>query len=256
MRNSSETMTQDGFGINFLILLFDKTFNMYMPDEVEERFLDIWSRRRRPPEILTSWVDNDWSKGRSRYLTFLVRVNDVNVINNAIDFQSKLTAFPCVDPFPKHYFHITVKGIGFLTHSKQHSDDLLKVDVEKVVCQTKDILKSFTQFEALLTNLNYFSEVICIEVYANNQIREMNRAMLEVPEITQMDIDYPRFLPHFSIAQFKNDERFDELIDYLEEHRKMQFGKITINAIELVIAHLPRYGRYPKLETLYTFRLY
>jgi 2'-5' RNA ligase len=162
----------------------------------------------------------------------------VNVINKAIEFQSKLVAFPCIDPFPKHYFHITVKGVGFLTQSKQHSDDLLKTDVEKVVCQTKDVLKSFTHFEASLTNLNYFSEVICIEVHDNNQIREMNKALLEVSEITQMDIDYPRFLPHFSVAQFKNDERFDELIDYLEEHRKTQFGKLTLNAIDLVIAHL------------------
>jgi 2'-5' RNA ligase len=228
---------------------------MHKPDEVEERFLDIWSRRRRPPEILTSWVDNDWSKERSRYLTFLVRVNDVSVINKALDFQSKLAAFPCIDPFPKHYFHITVKGVGFLTQSKQHSDDLLKADVEKIISKTKDIIQSFAQFEASLTNLNYFSEVICIEVYDDNQIREMNRALLEVPEITQMDIDYPRFLPHFSVAQFKNDERFDDLLDYLEEHRKMQFGKLTVDAIELVIAHLPRYGRYPRLETLCEFQL-
>lgn len=228
---------------------------MHKPDEVEERFLGIWSRRRRPPRILTSWVDNDWSKGRSRYLTFLVRVNVVNVINKTLDFQSILAAFPCIDPFPTRYFHITVKGVGFLTQLKEHSDDLLKVDVEKVVYQAKEVLNSFTPFEASLTNLNYFSEVICIEVYANNQIREMNRALLEVPEIMQMDIDYPRFLPHFSVAQFKNDERFDELIDYLEEHRKMQFGKLTVDAVELVIAHLPRYGRYPRLETLHTFRL-
>jgi 2'-5' RNA ligase len=228
---------------------------MHTPDEVEERFLDIWSRRRRPPVILTSWVDNDWSKGRSRYLTFLVRVSDVSVINKALDFQSKLAAFQCIDPFPTRYFHITVKGVGFLTHSKQHSDDLLKIDVEKIVYQTQDVLKSFSQFEAALTHLNYFSEVICIEVYANNQIREMNRALIDVPEITQMDIDYPRFLPHFSVAQFKNDERFDDLIDYLEEHRNMQFGKLTVDAIELVVAHLPRSGRYPRLETLCEFQL-
>lgn len=228
---------------------------MYRADELEERFLDIWSRRRRNPEILSSWVDNDWSKGRSRYLTFLVRVNEVNEINKAIEFQSKLVAYPCIEPFPKNYFHITVKGVGFLTQSKQHSNDLLSTDVEKIVYQTKAILKSFTQFEASLTNLNYFSEVICIEVYDNNQIREMNKALLEVPEIMQMDIDYPRFLPHFSIAQFKNNECFNELIDYLEEHRKMQFGKLTVDAIELVVAHLPRYGRYPRLKTLCEFRL-
>ena len=228
---------------------------MYRIDEIEERFLDIWSRRRRKPEVLTSWIDNDWSKGRRRYLTLLVRVNDVKAINKAIEFQSKLVVFPCIDLFPKNYFHITVKGIGFLTQSKQYSDDVLKKDVEKIVCQTKDILKSFTPFEASLLNLNYFSEVICIEVYDNNQIREMNKILLEVPEIMQMDIEYPRFLPHFSIAQFNNDERFNELIDYLEEHRNTQFGKFTIDAIELVIAHLPRYDRYPRLETLHEFRL-
>ena len=44
-------MTQVGFGINFLILLFGKTFNTYMPDEVEERFFPTPDYRVEGPDV-------------------------------------------------------------------------------------------------------------------------------------------------------------------------------------------------------------
>jgi 2'-5' RNA ligase len=228
---------------------------MFRLDDLEALFFDIWSRRRRLPQVLTSWVDTAWSEGRRRYLTFLLRVTDATVITNVLDLQRKLEAFPCIDPFPIHYFHVTVKGVGFFTPSTPCSDDLSQTDVDHVIDHATAILKAFPSFEVRLTHLNYFSEVICIEVHDNNHIRAMNHALLDVPEIPRMAYDYPRFLPHFSVAQFRNDEGFDDLIDYLEAHRPTSFGTLTLNVVDLVVAHLPRWGRYPWLETVCEFRL-
>ena len=68
-----------------------------------------------------------------------------------------------------------------------------------------------------------------------------------------MKFDYPNLLPHISIVQFQNNQELTRLIGNLEKMRDIKFGIVTINSIELVIAHL--YKKYPKLETIHTFRL-
>lgn len=228
---------------------------MNSSEDVEARFSAVWDRRRQPPRILRSWVDTEWAKGRRRYLAFLIRVNDAMVVPKVLDLQRALEAFPCIDPLPIHYFHITVKGVGFLEPSKQYADDVVAADVDRIIDQAAAVLKAVPSFKACLSRLTYFSEVICLEVHEANHIRSMNRALLAVPGVARLPNDYPRFLPHFSVTQFRSDEGFDGVIDYLEAHRATSLGGLTLNTVDLVIAHLPRSGRYPWLETLYEFRL-
>ena len=68
-----------------------------------------------------------------------------------------------------------------------------------------------------------------------------------------MKFDHPNLLPHISIAQFQNNQELTRLIGNLEKMRDITFGTVTINSIELVIAHLHK--KYPELETIHTFRL-
>lgn len=68
-----------------------------------------------------------------------------------------------------------------------------------------------------------------------------------------MRFDYPDFLPHVSIAQFQDLQDFTKLISLLEKLRDTEFGTVTVNTIELVIAHRRR--NYSELETIHTFEL-
>ena len=72
-------------------------------------------------------------------------------------------------------------------------------------------------------------------------------------EIRKKKFDYPSFLPHISIMHFQKNENFTRLINYLEKLRDTEFGKMTVNSIELVNAHL--FEKYPKLNTIHTFEL-
>lgn len=226
-----------------------------MPQErVESRFADVWRKRNRiRPEIMNDWVNNDWAKGRNQFLTFLIRINDENLIGEIIEIQDKLSAIPCVDPFPKDYLHITVKSCGFLVESEIYEDDILIGNLQKIVSQAEEILHAFPKFNVLLPKLNIFSEVVIIEVHDRSNIGELNRKLQGIPEIRRMRFDYPVLLPHISIAQFQNDQGFARLLSDLEELRETEFGRFAVNSIELVNAHLS--GRYPTLNTVHAFAL-
>ena len=202
---------------------------------------------------MTDWVDNDWAKGRNQYMTFLIRIKDEKLIEKICEIQDKLSTIPCVDPFPKDYFHITVKGCGFPVGSEIYDDDILKENLQKIVNKAKEFLQASHKFNLLLPKLNIFSEVVLVEVHDEGKIGELNKGLREIPEIKKMKHDYPIILPHISIAQFKNNREFTRLISSLEELRATEFGQITVNHIELVNAQLS--GKYPTLESIHSFKL-
>ena len=202
---------------------------------------------------MNDWVDNDWAKGRNQYLTFLIRIKNEKLIGKIIEIQDKLSTIACVEPFPKDYLHITVKGCGFPVESEIYEDDILTENLQRIVSQAKEILQAYHKFNVLLPKLNIFSEVVLIEVHDEGKIGELNKGLQAIPEIKKMKFDYPILLPHISIAQFQNNQEFTRLINYLEELREIEFGKITVDHIELVNAHLS--GRYPTLKTIHAIEL-
>lgn len=219
-----------------------------------DKFIDVWERRYHiHPVVMKDWVNNDWAKGRNQYLTFHIRVKNRTLIKKIIDVQNKLSNILCFDPFPKDYFHITVKECGFLVKIKKYEDDVLVSDLQKIISKAKETLQAFNRFDIFLSKLNIFSDVVFIEVYDDGKIGELNKELQAVDEVKKMKFDYPDFLPHLSIAQFKDNQDFARLISCLEKMRDVEFGTLTVSSIELTIAHL--YKKYPKLETICTFNL-
>ena len=221
---------------------------------MNDRFTDVWERRKNIQLNVTKyWIDDDWTKGRSQYLTFHVRIRDEELIENIVEIQSRLSANVCVAPFPQDYFHISVAGLGFLAKSEEYEDDILVENLQRIINQAKEVLQQFSRFDVFLSKLNIFPDVVFVEVQDGGQIEKMFRGLQAIPEIRKRKFDYPSFLPHVSIMHFQKKKDFTRLISYLEKLRDTEFEKMTVNSIELVNAHL--FKKYPKLNTIHTFEL-
>ena len=220
---------------------------------ITEKFRANWERRKKAkPEIMKSWTNNDWAKGRTKYLTFIVRVREEKLVEKIRCVQKQLSSVPCVDPFPEDYLHITVKGCGFLAESPEHEDDIPVEKLQTIIDQATEILQT-PRFRIHLPKLNLFPSVVFLEVHDNGRIGEMNRELQSICGIRRMRFDFPLFLPHISVAQFQSEQEFDRLINYLERFRDVEFGETATGSIELVIAHIN--GRYPQLESIHAFEL-
>jgi 2'-5' RNA ligase len=221
---------------------------------MNNRFTDVWERRKNVQLNVTKyWVDNDWTKGRSQYLTFHVRIRNEELIEKIVEIQNRLSAISCVAPFPKDYFHISVMGLGFLAKSERYEDDILIENLQRITNQTKEVLQPFSRFDVFLSELNIFPDVVFVEVHDGGKIEEIfGRLQTIQDEMIKRKFDYP-FLPHISIMHFQKNKDFARLISHLEKLRDTEFGKMTVNSIELVNAHL--FKKYPKLDTIHTFEL-
>ena len=221
---------------------------------MDNRFTDIWERRKNVQlNVAKYWVDNDWTKGRNQYLTFHVRIRDEELIERIVEIQNRLSTISCVAPFPKDYLHISVAGLGFLTESEEYEDDISIENLQRIINQSKEVLQTFSKFDVVFSKLNIFPDVVFVEVHDGGKIEEIFRRLQAIPEIGKRKFGYPSFLPHISIMHFQKDEDFLKLIGCLEKLRDTEFGKMTVNSIELVNAHL--FKKYPKLNTIHTFEL-
>ena len=221
-----------------------------------EEFNNIWMNPHQPPIITTSWIDNDWAKGRTDYLTFLIRVQDQDIINEIKEIQTQLVEYDCIDPLPADYFHMTVKELdSFLVPEKKEADEYTEEEIPALIESARKKLADFKSFEVRLEHLNNFKSVVCVQAQDGGYIRSLNGALMQIPGVKKLRNDYPRFLPHMSIALYKSAKDFDSLINHLERIRDTMIGRLRVDTIELVIAELPRTGQYPKLKTIEEFRL-
>jgi len=220
-----------------------------------KEFDAIWEQRYQSPFILESWTDNDWSKGRTKYLTFLIKINDQSIKKQVTIVQEKLAEYRCIDPFPLDYLHLTVKEIGlFLVEEKIAEDEITRAELGLLIDKAGKIIKQYESFEINLERLNNFKAVVCVEGHDGGVIREINKNLGEKLRLKSLIHD-PGFLPHMSITQYKSTEDYQELIQYLEKERDTSIGTVIVDNVELVTAHLPVSGKYPRIEILEEFPL-
>lgn len=227
-----------------------------MDQSVREAYKATWSLRKNPPIVTENWVENDWAKGRTDYLTFLIRIDDKAIHENTSKLQQILSRHPSLDPFPPEYFHVTVKEVScFLVESNPVEDELTYEQLDQLVDDATKMLKDLKCFEIDLEKVNHFRSNIVVEAHDDGSIREMNRLLMNLKGVKKLSYDYPKFLPHMSICQFNSDFEHEKVVNSLEENRDYSVGKFTVTHVDLVKAVLPKIGRYPQLVTLHSFNL-
>lgn len=227
-----------------------------MDDDWVAGYQGIWSMRKQPPVVTESWADSEWARGRTDYITFLIRVRSPRIISAAKKVQEDLRAFKCADPYPVEYMHLTVKETGcFLVDKKEYEDEITREELNRLVESARDVLDGLEGFTVNIQNLNHFRSNIVAEAHDGGEIREMNRRLMGLESVKKMRYDYPRFLPHMSLCQFKEAEDHDQLVEYLEANRETTLGGFNVKKVSLVKAILPVKDRYPVLEVLDTITL-
>jgi 2'-5' RNA ligase len=227
-----------------------------MNEEWVAGYKRLWEMRSQAPIVTESWANSEWARGRTDYITFLIKVEAPEIITAAQKAQEGLRAFSCADPYPAEYLHLTVKETGcFLVDEKESEDEITREEITKLVESAREALGSQKAFTVNVQNLNHFRSNIVAEAHDTGEIREMNRKLMELEGVQRLRNDFPLFLPHMSLCQFKGIEDYDQLVEHLEVNRETVLGGFKVERADLIKAILPVKDRYPVLEVLDTINL-
>jgi len=79
-------------------------------------FQEAWNRFREAEtlRLLQETLEWEWTRGRKEYAAFLVEIEDPGARAHIAGVIDRIKDIPGVDPYPDTYWHITVKGLGFV----------------------------------------------------------------------------------------------------------------------------------------------
>ena len=227
-----------------------------MPDPTPE-YDAAWARFQALDRLVLGpeTLESAWAHGRERYAALLIPVDDPATVAHIHDVLRHLGEISGVEPYPEPYWHITIKGIGFVAHPATGSDEVSPVHLEAVSRLTADVLARQPRFEVQAGCVSAFAEVVLLEVWDGGHVRELNTRVLEaIPGIIRQPFDGARFLPHISIARFTSDEGLSQLKTVLGKLRQSDPGpSFTVTHVDLISAHLS--AAAPTLERLRRYSL-
>ncbi len=202
------------------------------------RFQDAQSLR-----LLETTLEWEWTRGRTDYFAFLITVSDEAVREYTSGMIARVADIPGVDPYPERYWHVTIKGVGFLAAEPSREDEVSLADVERLAETVRPALESQAPFEVTVGPVNAFAEVVILEAHDGGATRCLNATLLEAaPDLQRYAVDGEMFLPHVSIARFSSNEGLSTLKETLAGLRETAEPGPTFTASEalLIRAHLAR----------------
>jgi len=217
-----------------------------------ERFLHLEELR-----LLEETQEAEWTRGRTEYLAFLITVSDEATREYIMRTLARIEGIPGVDPYPERYWHVTIKGVGFLVDAPTQDDEVSAGDAERMAEAARPVLDGAAPFEVRTGPVSAFPEVVILEVHDGGRVRALNTELLEsAPGLMRYPIDGEVFLPHISIARFSSNEGLGELKEALASLRESEpEGGPSFRVTEalLIRAHLAK--EIPAFETLARYGL-
>ena len=213
-----------------------------MADETAE-FAAAWRifQRAESLRLAEDTLESEWTRGRSEYAAFLVRVTDAGACAYIEQTIEAIAAIPGVDPYPAPYWHATVKGVGFVVDGPSREDELSPARLAAMVEEARPLIEATPSFELRLGLPSAFAEVVIMEVLDGGAIRSLNLRLLEaLPGLLRGPFDGAVFLPHVSIARFRSQEGLGELKEALSRLRASPptEASFQVREVQLISAHV------------------
>lgn len=226
--------------------------------ELSADFDSAWRRFQGADSLrlLESTLEWERARGRTDYFAFLIEVSDEAVREYASRMIAEVADIAGVDPYPERYWHVTIKGVGFLAEEPSSEDEVSLADVERLAEAVRPALESRAPFEVTVGPVNAFAEVVLLEAHDGGTTGCLNAALLEsAPDLARYAVDGEMFLPHVSIARFSSNEGLAELKETLARLRETAEAGPTFTATEAVLirAHLAREA--PTFDLVATYPL-
>jgi 2'-5' RNA ligase len=226
--------------------------------EISTDYKNAWERFQglSTLRLVEETIEHQWTEGRTDYVAFLFAITDDAVREYIARTIDRIAGIPGVEPYPERYWHVTVKGAGFMTEKAVGADELSPAEVQRLSEWARPVVEETVAFTAEAGQVNAFPEVVLLEVLDGGVIRSLNERLLEkLSMLSRTPVDGASFLPHISIARFTSAEGLPELKERLAGLRaeSVEGPKFRLSEALLVQAHLA--ADAPEFELLARYPL-
>ncbi|MBN2790231.1 MAG: hypothetical protein JXR69_08570 [Candidatus Delongbacteria bacterium] len=220
----------------------------------EQKLKEFWENRNNFKPLIAksrAWSLDSFAKDKRR-VGLIYKIKDPLFTDKLTKINDKLSIFDCYNPFPKEYFHVTIKILGAISNEEDPSDYTLN-EIDDILLNLKTKLTWIKNFKANVKMLNLFPSVLFAQIEDDGNLEELNRIICETNNIvTYPERDLENYIPHIALGNFKNDNVGD-FVKAVKKIRNMNFGSINVDLINLVKVDITT--PVPEFETLEKIKL-
>lgn len=194
---------------------------------------------------------DDWTKGRSFYYSFLIKVEDRKVVKKIVEAQERLKRFPFISLHPPHFFHISLKALGFWDTAKKFDDSLDQKDVDRWVAKAEKVATQVNSFDLVIKGLNSFANSTVCQLHdeSGNLLR-----LISGLEGKMFDEKKSR-IPHLTVGYYTEAEKNGALVEQLKKLKDFEMGTLQVDRFQLIKHNSVGQIFYEPLVTVREFRL-
>lgn len=213
----------------------------------------LWEERYslKPDYSITPSAE-EWFDGRDMY-AFLVEIDSSEIVSDSEEVLQELSEFNCLRVLDSDSLHITLKQIGFVVDRPDENNEVSEYSASMLADKAEQVFDEVDPFTVRLGKLNLFSSVVYCEIEHSTRLEDIHHRLLSFPETKQFEYDGYKFAPHMTLAEFRSDSDYLELLEYLEENRDSINGELEVTSVSL--AKTTSYETMPDFEIVRRFDL-
>lgn len=223
-------------------------------DAVEASLRRAWRQFVREGRI-SSFYEN-WNRkrrGRARYLTVMMPVQDGKVVARVQALQERLRAIPDLDLHPPSSLHLTIRGLGFRVAKRSAPDEVDDALLPEVLEGIAAVAQANPPFEVRLRRVNSWDTAPFIEARSGGRITAIRAALAERLPFLQ-DFTYEGgFLPHLTVGYYNANGSNEAAVAVLRPLRYRQFGRMSAPC--LCVIEGPADDLYAPYDVVAEFKL-
>jgi 2'-5' RNA ligase len=198
-------------------------------------------------DLVTTTAEDVGQRDVSRHLVLLARVD--GAVKSGLDRTLEgLSAFECLVVPPERYLHVTVTIVGNVGQDHR----LSRADESRIANDLHGAFEGVEPFDVSFPRFDLFPSVVFAAVDDSGAFAKLNERACGVEGIEVHDRD-EGFTPHLTLAQFQSRADYDELLEWLGEHRELDVPSMRVTEVDLVAVDLDE--RFPEFETVERYSL-
>lgn len=174
-----------------------------------------------------------FTEGRGQFLAFVAPLTADDAIARVADLQDALGDIDALSMTPHDELHVTVLGVGFQVIEKHRPNDVLRQEVAIIADRAAPLLRSTAPLAVSLGPVGVFPDALILEAHDDGALAGLHARLAQTGASDAFGFGDAAYLPHVTIASFRNGDAGDALRARLPALRDTAPVLVTLARVEL-----------------------
>lgn len=181
-------------------------------------------------------IGDHWQRftaGRAQFLAFQAPLGELPVAHEIEALQDELADVDGLDLMPREALHLSIRGVGFQVIARSRPDDVTPDEVPRIGRRAAAVIATTAPVDATFGPVNVFPDALVLQAHDGGRLGQLRARLDAIERPDALALDPAHYLPHVTIAWFRDVSCAGELRRRLPPLRDRVLAPTRIRRLEL-----------------------